>query len=852
MEEKHTPSGDQKKIEEIAARYFDLLRAGVPLARQTITAAYPELGSGLDERLREIESIVKRQGLGRRVSSVRLPPVADTKSETLDQPTTPARPPDDDEDPRVSLGPTGLESSETAAGPEALEDIGPYKILEPIGRGGMGAVYLAQQSEPVRRRVALKLIKLGLDTEEVLARFESERQALALMDHPNIARVLDAGVTELGRPYFVMEHVHGIPIGEYCDKQRLPVAARLRLFLQVCAAIQHAHHKGIIHRDIKPSNILVASSGDEPVVKIIDFGVAKATDHRLLEKSFFTQHGRIIGTPEYMSPEQAEMTSLEVDTRTDIYSLGVVLYTLLTGTLPFEPGALREGGHDELRRKIREDDPPTPSTKLTSLGDATRQIARRRQTDPDGLARLLRGDLDCITMKAMAKDRTFRYATASELAADISRHLNDEPVLARPPSLTYRLGKFVRKNRVPVLVSVGMAVVLVIGFAAVTAMYFRSERARQAQYEQRAVAEAATRAEAEQRKAAQSAQARAERETRMAKAIVEALGRVVSSVDPEGGGPRVEVAHVLAQAARNIDVALKDAPEFEASLRGQIGMAYLGLRLYKDARPQLEEAFRIREEVLPGDHPDRLASTSDWALFLQYEARYPEAERLDRQTLETARHVLGEGDRFTLKLMANLALVLAEQGRSDEAEPLARKALASQRAGWGDEDPHTPSLILALGSVLRGQGKLDEAEAAFRECVKIARQVLGKEDLYALDAILHLAELTMERGSLDEAERLASEAVEIARESLPEGHWLRAGCQSAYGEILTRLGRYKEGEALLVKAYEAFKEALRESHVETREALQRLIGLYVRWGKPEKAAAYRGLLEESETGVSRN
>lgn len=315
------------------------------------------------------------------------------------------------------------------------DSIGPYQILEQIGEGGMGVVYLAEQAAPIRRRVAVKVIKIGMDTKQVVARFESERQALALMNHPNIAKVLDAGSTSQGRPYFVMEYVAGLPITEYCDSHRLNTGQRLLLFCQVCDANQ----KGIIHRDIKPSNILVEIQQEKAIPKVIDFGVAKATGQRLTEKTLFTELGVLVGTPAYMSPEQAEMSGLDIDTRTDIYSLGVVLYELLVGAAPFEPGLLRQLGYDEIRRIIREEDPPTLSTRLTSLGETANELARRRRTNLSALERQLRGDLDWITMKALDKDRARRYGTPKELSDDIQCHLNSQAVLAGPPTARYRI-----------------------------------------------------------------------------------------------------------------------------------------------------------------------------------------------------------------------------------------------------------------------------------------------------------------------------------------------------------------------------------------------------------------------------
>ncbi len=380
--------------------------------------------------------------------------------------------------------------------------IGRYRLLQPIGEGGCGVVYLAEQEEPVRRRVALKVIKMGMDTRSVIARFEAERQALAMMDHPNIARVLDAGATEAGRPYFVMELVRGVRITEYCDENRLPTEQRLRLFIQVCQAVQHAHQKGIIHRDLKPSNILVTLHDGVPVPKIIDFGIAKATEQRLTQKTLFTEFRAFIGTPAYMSPEQAEMSGLDIDTRSDIYSLGVLLYELLTGRTPFDPKALMAGGLDECRRTIREQEPARPSTRLGTLHAADLATAAgQRRTDVPRLLHQLRGDLDWIVMKCLEKDRTRRYETANALAVDIERYLGNEPVLARPPSNWYRLHKLLRRHRLAVGAGVAIAVALLAGAGISTWQAIRARNAEEQEAQLRVQAEQ-ERERAQQEKAA--------------------------------------------------------------------------------------------------------------------------------------------------------------------------------------------------------------------------------------------------------------------------------------------------------------------------------------------------------------
>src|SRR5271165_859074 len=375
-----------------------------------------------------------------------------------------------------------LSAAESAVEPEIPETkcIGPYKLLQRLGEGGYGVVYMAEQEQPIRRRVALKIIKLGMDTRNVIARFEAERQALALMDHPNIARVLDAGATETGRPYFVMELVYGVKITDYCDQNRVSMQERLQLFIQVCNAVQHAHQKGIIHRDLKPSNIMVTMHDGVPVPKVIDFGIAKATEQRLTDATVYTQLHQFIGTPAYMSPEQAEMTSLDIDTRSDIYSLGVLLYELLAGITPFDPKELMASGIEAMRKTIREKEPMRPSTRFATLkGEELTTTAKRRSADKSKLFHQLEGDLDWIVMKCLEKDRTRRYETANGLAADLKRHLDNEPVVARPPSQLYRLQKAWRRNKAATSGVASVALALVVGLGLATAALVRERAARE-------------------------------------------------------------------------------------------------------------------------------------------------------------------------------------------------------------------------------------------------------------------------------------------------------------------------------------------------------------------------------------
>jgi serine/threonine protein kinase len=395
----------------------------------------------------------------------------------------------------------------TFCGREAIgpgRQIGPFKLLGILGEGGYGIVYLAAQEQPIRRRVALKVIKPGMDSRQVIARFEAERQAMALLDHPNIAHVYDAGTTPEGRPYFAMEYIEGLPITEYCDREKLTIKERLHLFRQVCEAVQHAHQKGIIHRDLKPSNMLVTAQNEKPLVKVIDFGIAKALAQPLTQKTLYTEQGQFIGTPDYMSPEQAEMDARGVDTRSDVYSLGVVLYELLTGVLPFDPDALRAGGVEHIRAVIRDEEPRTPSTRLTGQGEELTKIARRRRTDPQTLTRLLRRELEWIPLKAMRKESSRRYQSVAELADDIENYLKGAPLLAGPESAAYRTMKFVQRHAAAVAAASIVAASLLLGLIVSTMMYFGAEKAR-------AVAAQAQAAEQEQRRLAETARTEAEK-----------------------------------------------------------------------------------------------------------------------------------------------------------------------------------------------------------------------------------------------------------------------------------------------------------------------------------------------------
>jgi serine/threonine protein kinase/tetratricopeptide (TPR) repeat protein len=669
--------------------------------------------------------------------------------------------------------------------------IGPYKLLEQIGEGGMGTVFMAEQTHPVQRKVALKVIKPGMDTRQVIARFEAERQALAMMDHVNIARVLDAGATEAGRPYFVMELVHGVPITKYCDENRLTPRERLELFVPVCQAIQHAHQKGIIHRDIKPSNVMITLYDGQPVPKVIDFGVAKATEQKLTERTLFTQFGTMVGTLEYMSPEQAEMSALGVDTRSDIYSLGVLLYELLTGSTPLSRKRVREAAYAEVLRLIKEEEPPKPSTRLSDSGEALASISAQRHMEPAKLSKLMRGELDWIVMKTLEKDRNRRYETANGFATDVQRYLHDEPVQACPPSARYRLLKFARRNRVAMMTTGFVALVLVAGTVVSAWQAIRATRARQ-EAEVARTEEAAQRTVADHRRIEaddQRAEANHQRniaedhlqETRLQQAIAE-KNQVLAEKSHQQARRAVEQLFVLV----GDDLVLNE-PEFQP----------LRSKLLRTALGYYQEFIEIWKDV-PAKRSELAAS-------------YRHVAQLSQQM--GAQKVALSAGKKALDLQLTLVNEEGDDSRriDDLASTWLNLGLSQQSAGRHIEAAKSYDQALALWQPL---AEKDPAEARYQSGLAAAYHNLGwlrSELQLPKEAVRCL------RQALAIRERLVKEYPDNLQYK-----FLLAGTYGTLGNRLREADQWEDAVALQSKALAVFRELVKNTGA--RADLERGIG----------------------------
>ena len=705
------------------------------------------------------------------------------------------------------------------------ERIGHYRILGLLGEGGMGSVYRAEQTEPIHREVALKVIRGGVESAGIVVRFEAERQALARMDHPAIAKIFDAGTTEDGRPYFVMEHVSGVSITEYCRRHRVQTSERLRLMIQVCEGVHHAHQKAVIHRDLKPSNLLVSMQDGHAQPRIIDFGLAKALAGELTARTLYTEFGAMLGTPEYMSPEQAVGTGQDVDTRTDVYSLGVILYELLTGILPFDSRKLRRDGYFGIQKVLRDEEPLSPSRRLARLSnEESKEVALRTGAEPLALVRRLHGDLDWITMRALEKDRTRRYDSAAEFAADIQRHLADEPVLARPPNVRYRALKFMRRHRIAVLAVGGAGLALLLGVIGTTVGLFHAKQAERA---------ARREAQTSERVAGfLSNMMGGVDPQRMGKLLIRDLGERApgSGVDNRLGTALSEMSgtdtarrlldeEFLARAALSIDKEFSDDPLIAARLRQTLARTYSQLGMPDVAEASERRALETRERLLGPAHPDTLDSAALMAEIRYRQGRWQEAEALDRRTLEARARVLGAEHPDTLSSMNHLAFVLRAEDKYDESEDVYQRSLALHRRILGPEHPQTLGVMNDLGFLEQTRGRYQEAERLHRQTLEIRLRRLGRENRDTLWSLYNVAWASMELGKLDEAARLFEQCLDTRRRILGADHPDTLWTLHMLASTRLLQGRYDDAAQLQHQALASQTHVLGATHPYTLHSL---------------------------------
>jgi serine/threonine protein kinase len=723
---------------------------------------------------------------------------------------------------------------------------GRYKLRQEIGEGGMGSVYLAEQTQPVKRHVALKLIKPGMDSRTVLARFESERQALALMDHPNIARVLDAGTTDGGRPFFVMELVKGIPLTDYCDQHRLGLPERLVLFRQICSAVQHAHQKGIIHRDLKPTNILVESHDGVPVPKVIDFGLAKATSGlQLSAHSLFTAFGTVAGTPLYMAPEQASFNALDIDTRADIYALGVILYELLTGSTPIQRETFKQAALDEILRVIREVEPPTPSSRISTT-EALPAIATTRQTEPGRLGRFVRGDLDWIVMKALAKERQRRYESAIALAQDVERFTNHEPVSAGPPTAAYRLRKFVRRNRPQVLAAALLLLVLVAGIVGTTLGLLearRQEREARRQ-EQIAVAESeakekARQAEALQRRNAEEQRRQAEKRLTQVEKANEILGSIFQDLNPNSTKNADKplsalLGERLDQATAQIEGEAIGDPLAVARMQMILGTSQLGLGYAEKAIALFDKARTTRTARLGPDHPDTFSAMASLGLGY-WTARNPDrAVPILEETLALQKAKLGPDHPKTLITMNTLAVSYQTTGKPDRALPLLEETLALRKAKLGPDHPSTAQSMNNLANGYQAVGKHDQALSLFEEALAVRKAKLGPDHPQTLITMNGLANSYLAAGKLDRAVALYEETLALRKAKLGPDHPDTLNAMNNLADSYGAARKFDRALPLCEEALALKKARLGPDHPDTLASVDSLASVYIGAGEYDR------------------
>lgn len=682
-----------------------------------------------------------------------------------------------------------------------------FILIRKLGEGGMGQVWFCEQTTPVRRHVAVKLIKAGMYDEAVLRRFQSERQSLAIMEHPAIAKVYEAGTTAQGQPYFVMEYVPGLPITEYCDAKKLGISERLELFIQVCEGVQHAHQKAIIHRDLKPANILVVEVNGKPTPRIIDFGLAKLTTP-VEGQSLFTQPGLFIGTPAYVSPEQADPNGSDIDTRADVYSLGVILYVLLAGSQPFETGRRKPPLH-ELLRKLREEDPPSPSTKVSSDRESSTPAAEARGMDPKQLAAHLRGDLDWIAMKALEKDRDRRYGTPSELAADLTRYVNHEPILARPAGTGYRIQKYVRRHRIAVSVATGL-VLLLAAFAALQAVQLR-----------RIIAE----------------RDRANRERDRANRITDFMTGIFKVSDPsEARGNTVTAREIMDKASNDLSNGLAKDPEVRTQMMRVMAGTYANLGLFHRAHQLAQQSLDERLKRFGPADPRTLESMSQLGgIVLREGSDYAAAEKLERDALEGERRAIGLEDPRTLDTLDYLAVIADYQGHCDEEEKIERQVIDTRSRNAGMDDPKTQTSMTNLADALWCEGRYADAEQEDRQLVEIALRTVGPNDPHTLGVTINLADSIKQQGRFGESEQMLRQVLSTAERVLGPDHPNTVLAMGNLAEVLDDEHRLVESQKLYAKALSVTTRTLGPEHPSALRFQSNLAGLFYKQGQLAEA-----------------
>lgn len=704
---------------------------------------------------------------------------------------------------------------------------GRYVVREPLGEGGLGEVWLADQIEPIQRQVAIKVIKLGMDTRRVVARFEAERQTLAMLEHPNIARVYDAGSTSAGRPYFVMESIDGRPLTDYADSRELGLEERIELFLSVCSAVQYAHQRGVIHRDIKPSNVLVAEQDGHPTCKVIDFGISKAIGTSDEALTLATLEHQLIGTPAYMSPEQAE-GSRDIDTRADVYSLGVLFYELMTGRTPFDRDRLRDSSIIELVRIIREEIPDRPSTSLSKISSKRRSTAHR----PLVRTEQLRGDLDWIALKALEKDRARRYASPQTLADDLSRYLANEPVLAGSPSRLYRTLKFAQRNRTAV--AGGLLVLVALTFGYITTGLER-DRAVEAEIE---ASEAAARAIA-----ALDAERLARLETE--NALIEAdaasdfLSDLLGSADPEEGNWDVRVVDVLQRADQEISSTFHDRPRIEIRLRRTLGITYRRLGMLPQAVSNLERAAAVAREMRVMDQPEFLNLLGSLAAAYDEQRRFDLSEPLHREVLELNTLVNGPDARSTLGAQCNFGLFLYDLQRYEEAEVQLRKTLAGMEQHLAENDVFLMNCMQGLGTTLMDLGRIDEAREIFAETLRRADSIGSGADVLRVTAFGNLAQAEHKAKRYESSLEWFARSLEAIDRTYPARHWRRGHMLAARAVVKHDSGDTSAALSDAELALEIYFESFGPRDPETQAFLTMCVGFCKLLGRPERAEELR-------------